>query len=166
MEILHYPNPALTAKNEPISYDTPGLEEKVKEMFVVMRAKNGIGLAAPQVGWNVKLFIVGIRNPATKELVKRVYLNPKVKPYGDQVLMDEACLSFPGMGAKIKRHTFVEVEYDDLDGRLGHAHLGGLWAQVIQHEYDHLEGVTLYDRMSPADRAKNKWVLEELEKIS
>lgn len=159
MELVVYPSDYLVSKNKKIEAYTPAIAEKVAEMWAVMEATDGVGLAAPQVGWNVQLFIMGI--PTAGETVRRVVWNPQVETFGDQVPMTEGCLSFPGMRAEIKRWTHARLCGMTPEGPIEET-LFGLGAQAAQHEMDHLDGLLFIERMTPADRQKNDPLIRAL----
>lgn len=159
MELAIYPSDYLVSKNTKIEKYTPLVAEQVEQMWAVMEATDGVGLAAPQVGWNVQLFIMGI--PTAGEMVRRVVWNPTVETFGDQVSMMEGCLSFPGIRAQIKRWTHARLIGQTVDGAIDEV-LVGLAAQAAQHEMDHLEGLLFIERMSPADRQRNEPLIRAL----
>lgn len=159
MEILLYPDPRLIDANAPITEYTSEMAEKVKEMFDLMYKTDGLGLAAPQVGWNVQLFVLNL-TPKDKT-GERVYWNPKITNSGDQVLDIEGCLSFPNMAAKIKRFEQTEMTAQTPTGAVTET-FTDLGARAIQHEMDHLDGMLFIDRMTPADQRKNAYTLKQL----
>jgi len=160
MELAVYPSDYLVSKNKKIEKYTPEVAAKVAEMWAVMEATDGVGLAAPQVGWNVQLFIMGIPD-VSGETVRRVVWNPTIETFGDQVPMMEGCLSFPGIRAQIKRWTHARLVGQTVDGQVDEV-LAGLAAQAAQHEMDHLDGLLFIERMSPADRQRNEAAIRAL----
>lgn len=159
IRILWYPDPRLVATNQPILKFTPDMESLTKAMFELMYKTDGIGLAAPQIGWNAQLFVMNLTpNDKTGE---RVYWNPKITNSGDQVLDIEGCLSFPNMSAKIKRYSHTEMKAMTPAGEVTE-HFDDLGARAIQHEIDHLEGMLFIDRMTPADQRKHAFNLKQL----
>lgn len=161
MEIVHYPDPRLTAPNAILGAWSEDSAKKVEEMRSLLSRIRGAGLAAPQVGWNVRLFILSIAGKGS-ETLERVVFDPKMTPLGTKVPMEEGCLSFPGMWATIERYDRVRLEGKTPDGPIDEV-LIGFEAQAIQHEMDHLEGMLFIERMTPADRQKNAPVLRQLE---
>ena len=121
-------------------------KELVYEMIVIMQEHDGIGLAAPQIGVAERVFVIG-----HKETGFVVCINPEWKPADDseEELFLEGCLSFPHLQMKVKRHNKVLCEFTDMNGVRKTSEFVGVWAQAIQHEYDHLEGVTFDDRAGP-----------------
>ena len=160
MELAIYPSDYLVSMNKKIEAYTPEVAAKVAEMWPVMESADGVGLAAPQVGWNVQLFIMGIPDSAG-ETVRRAVWNPTIKTFGDQVPMMEGCLSFPRSRAEIKRWTHARLTGQTVDGPIDEV-LAGLAAQAAQHEMDHLDGILFIERMTPADRLKNEPLIRAL----
>jgi len=125
-----------------------------------MYASKGVGLAAPQVGLKKRLLVLNATADRKDEIV---LVNPRiVERSGPSTLFEEGCLSFPGIYAEVERPETCRVQAYRVDGTPFEETYGGFPGRIIQHEYDHLEGVLLVDRMSPADRLRNKAALEEL----
>lgn len=149
LQIVKYPDPRLRAKNRRIDEFGESLRSFAKEMLVAMVKYDGIGLAAPQVGVNVRLMVFNPEGDPAKG-PDYVLVNPRiVKSSNRQSLFEEGCISFPDIYADVLRPERVTVEYQDLDGNKCKMQLNGLKARVFQHEYDHLQGVLFHDRMSP-----------------
>lgn len=161
MKILRYPDPRLTAKNAGIPAWTPEVAIKVEEMVTLMAVSGGVGLAAPQVGWNVRLFVMSIPTEHGGDGQVITVLNPVVELMGLKVPMSEGCLSFPGIGADIERYTSVRLMGETPEGRLDR-NFEDLAAQTIQHEIDHLDGILFIERMTPADRRIAEPILERM----
>lgn len=166
MEILKYPDPRLTAPNASIQVFGPEERAKVAEMFHLMSVGGGVGLAAPQVGWNVRLFILQLpENPPEQGGVSRmmsfVFINPSLELLGERVRLPEGCLSFPRIYADVERSARVRLVADTPGGKVD-VTASDFPAQAIQHEFDHLEGVLFIDRMDAAERAKIEPQLEIL----
>jgi peptide deformylase len=125
-----------------------------------MHKSKGVGLAAPQVGLKQRILVL---NPSGDPKDDLVLVNPRIVARGGaQTLFDEGCLSFPGIYAEIRRPERCTLEALDVAGRAIGTEYTGFTSRIIQHEYDHLEGVLLVDRMSPADKLRNRTALEEL----
>lgn len=155
-----YPESVLRKTAEPVSVFDEGLRRIVAAMFRRMDASKGVGLAAPQVGLRKRILVL---NPTGEAKDNLALVNPTiVARSGPQTLFDEGCLSFPGIYAEIKRPERCTVTAFDPDGKPIEKEYDGFVSRIIQHEYDHLEGVLLVDRMSPADKLANKAALEEL----
>lgn len=161
MEIAYYPNPCLTAPNSQLGAWSEESAGKVDEMRSLLTRTRGAGLAAPQVGWNVRLFILSIAGKGS-ETVERVVFDPVVTPVGDKMPMEEGCLSFPSLWATIDRFDRVRLEGKTPEGPIDEL-LIGFEAQAVQHEMDHLNGLLFIERMTPADRQKNAPALRQLE---
>lgn len=162
MRILHYPDPRLTAKNASLSGWTEEAAAKVEEMRTVLAKVDGVGLAAPQVGWNVKLFIIELFDKENGEQIERVIFNPAIKHMGSLVPMKEGCLSFPGVWATIKRYERVELIGTTPEGPIDEV-LTGFSAQAAQHEMDHLDGILFIERMTAADQKFHEKYLRDAE---
>lgn len=132
--------------------------ELVRDMHRLAKEYDGIGLAAPQVGESLRVFVTC----ALYGEPERAFINPRIELSGAIVGDDEGCLSLPEIRAEIMRPPVAKITALDLEGNEFTLEREGIWARVWQHEYDHLEGVLLVDRMSPADKARNKAALAEL----
>lgn len=155
-----YPDPLLRKVADPVSSFDAELERIVAAMFARMAASKGVGLAAPQVGMRKRLLVLNATGEAKDDLV---LVNPViVERSGPTTVYDEGCLSFPGIYAEVKRPDACTVKAFDARGKAIEQTYTGFVSRIIQHEYDHLEGVLLVDRMSPADKLANKAALEEL----
>ncbi|XP_052197790.1 peptide deformylase 1B, chloroplastic/mitochondrial [Diospyros lotus] len=148
LKIVEYPDPILRAKNKRIDTFDDNLKKLVDEMFDVMYKTDGIGLSAPQVGINVQLMVF---NPVGErgEGQEIVLVNPRVSKYSKKmVLFNEGCLSFPGIYADVERPESVKIDARDITGARFVVNLAGLPARVFQHEFDHLQGILFFDRMT------------------
>jgi len=146
MEIVKKPSEILTKKLKEIDLITPNLKKVVLKMKKTMKENNGIGLAANQVGLNMSLFVID-EELAKEHNAPSVYINPEVKPYskGEEEL-EEGCLSIPETWLKIKRQKKVKVKTMDENGKKYKFIAKGMLARVLQHEYDHLQGVLITDK--------------------
>jgi len=147
----------LKKKAQMITKDYPKLQEVIADMFETMRNAKGVGLAAPQIGLSIRLFVVDASPFAEDEAelkdFKRVFINTQlVKEHGDKWKFNEGCLSIPGVREDIFRKREIEIEYMDENFITQKANLHGLAARIIQHEYDHIEGVLFTDRISAMRR--------------
>jgi peptide deformylase len=148
-----------------ITPDYEGLSELIESMFETMVHSDGIGLAAPQVGKSVRVFIVDASpleedDPSLKDF-RKVFINPKIVEYrGERVLYNEGCLSIPTIREDVERETEIRIQYYDEQFTLHDEVFSGIRARIIQHEYDHLEGVLFTDRLSPLKRRLLKGKLE------
>lgn len=150
LRVLRYPHPALRAPNRVVNTDEfdDQLKKLAREMFLVMYASRGVGLAAPQVGVNKRLMVF---NPESNErafLKEVVLVNPHIVATSKKTLVEaEACLSFPGMQGDVRRHEWVKVEAQRLNGKKFRVKYEGWVAKIFQHEYDHLDGVVYIDKI-------------------
>jgi peptide deformylase len=128
-------------------------------MGEILVEKKGIGLAAPQAGVPLRLFIVSLTG---KREDVRAYINPTVTPHGDLDEAEEGCLSVPGIWAKIRRYKRATVTATDLGGRQFTEDAEGLYARCLQHEYDHIEGTVIVNRMGEAARITHRRQLKKL----
>jgi peptide deformylase len=163
LKVVPFPHPTLRHKSKPIRRVDADLVRMVREMFTLMYSSNGIGLAANQVDLPLRLFIV---NLAAKpdEGEELVFINPVInKPKGNEE-SEEGCLSFPGLYGPVSRPKQITVQAYNLKGEQIRAGLSGMLARVVQHEYDHLDGVLFVDRMSLTAQARVQPTLNEFER--
>ena len=157
--ITHYPSEVLVGKARLVEKIDDNIRRLVDKMFEIMRENKGVGLAAPQAGVALRLFIISL--DGSKEKL-RVFVNPTVTPYGDLVTNEEGCLSVPGIYTKIRRYKEAEVTATDLDGNEFTEQAEGLFARALQHEYDHIEGMTIVSRMGQTARIAHRRQLKRL----
>ena len=163
MDILPYPNPALRWKSKTIQEINDDLRRVVAEMFELMYAAKGIGLAANQVGLPYRLFILNLSADPDLKDEEIVFLNPDILKRKGTTEGEEGCLSFPGMYGQVKRAAKIEVEAFDLNGECFEYALDELAARAVQHESDHLDGVLFIDRMSETARRELEPVIGDFE---
>ena len=153
LPITAYGNPILRKETEDIDENYPNLSALLENMFETMKNAEGVGLAAPQIGLNIRLFIVDLsclaeENPEFADY-KKVMINPEmVEMFGDDVSMEEGCLSLPSVSETVVRKNKVVINYLDENFVEHEEEYTGFPARVIQHEYDHLEGKLFVDRIS------------------
>jgi peptide deformylase len=158
--ITHYPQKVLAGPAKPVEKIDDGIRLLVAKMTDIMVGHKGVGLAAPQAGVPLRLFIISL--DGTREKV-RVYINPKVVPGGNLERNEEGCLSVPGVYAKIKRYSRATVTATDLDGKTFTEQAEGLYARALQHEFDHIEGITIVNRLPTTARIAHRRQLKKLE---
>lgn len=151
IEIVKYPEPVLAKKGEPVTEIDGVLQGRIDDMFESLYAVSGLGLAAPQVGHSIALFIYDLslsdrvpsdlRGPA-------VILNPEIVEMEGEEVSDEGCLSIPGYYEKVKRAARVQLKGLDRGGKEIRIEGEGLFARMLQHEVDHINGVLMVDRFS------------------
>ena len=160
LEVLHFPHPTLKKKSLPIDVFDDSLEKFVLNSLYTMYQSLGIGLAAPQVGRNIRLFVADVNYThegvsdeiVYKDFNSRVFINPCIVKKEGETLYREGCLSFPGLYENVKRFEKITVEYVDMKGEKKTCQAEGLLSICIQHEIDHLDGIVFVDRMSRLKR--------------
>ena len=161
LPIYTYGQPVLRKEAEDIAPDYPELKELVQNMFETNERADGVGLAAPQIGLPIRVVIVDL-TPLAEDMpeyadFRRAYINGYiVEEDGETILMDEGCLSLPGIHEKVPRAEKVRIQYVDENFVEHDEWVDGFLARVIQHEFDHLEGKVFTDRISPLGRQMNK----------
>ena len=164
LQIVHYPDPVLLAPSRPVIIIDGEVRDRVAEMFPLMEGADGVGLAAPQVGWGVRLFVLCCpRDDGAEPPEREVYINPEIVSGQGQILAEEGCLSFPGLRVKVARYTQVVVQAQDLSGREFEVCSSGFHARALQHEIDHLAGVVFISRLAPAERIAHQAEIRALE---
>jgi peptide deformylase len=160
LQIVHFPDPVLRAKAEPIESITDEVRAVAERMIQLMREVNGAGLAAPQVGLSWRMFVVASRDDDEPD---QVFINPQLEVLSrDLVPHEEGCLSLPGISADVRRPSTIRMSALNLDNEQVILESDDYPARVWQHEFDHLEGVLIIDRMSPMDRLANRKAIKEL----
>ncbi len=138
---------------EPLGKMPPKALQKIaKDMIATMRKARGVGIAAPQVGKSLRLFIVApepsVRYPKAPQIPPVAMINPILVRGSKKMVTDwEGCLSVPGIRARVPRHHSVEIEFTILDGRRMKGTLSGFVARIFQHEFDHINGMVFLDRV-------------------
>lgn len=169
LPVVAYGHPVLKKVAREIDPSFPKLKEFVADMFETMYLSDGVGLAAPQVNQSIRVFVVDCsafsdKYPEAKEY-KRVFINPEIYGYeGDEYSFNEGCLSFPGLREDIVRKPVIHIKYFDEDFQPHDERIDGINARVIQHEYDHIQGIVFVDRMSSLRRMIIKGKLNDISK--
>lgn len=161
--IYTYGSQVLRKRAEPVSAVTPALQKLADEMLETMYEASGVGLAAPQVGESVRLFVMDVsRDEGKKEPL--VFFNPEiVDASADKETAEEGCLSVPDVWAEVTRPGAITVRALDRDGKpFELRNVDGLAARCIQHEIDHLNGVLFVDKISATDRMLNESRLKKM----
>jgi len=200
--IVHHPADVLRQRAAPIAEITPAIKAIAARMIEIMRQEAGIGLAAPQVGLPIRMFIVDVPPTSTEPAARdsgddsednedsddsdedlepedirsadtdpptatrglQVYINPVItRPSPGVIPFEEGCLSLPNIRGRVNRPDQVTITATNLRGEKFTSRAAGLLARCWQHEYDHLEGILIIDRMLQADRTKNRAKLKRLE---
>jgi|TARA_B110000967_G_scaffold108162_1_gene110931 peptide deformylase len=176
LPIVAYGDPVLKKRASEISNDTPKLEETIANMYESMYGAHGVGLAAPQVGLSIRLFLVDTSPFADDEEYsveeqeklkgfKRTFINAKIiEEIGEEWSFNEGCLSIPNVREEVLRKPVIKVEYQDENFKNHTETFDGLIARVIQHEYDHIEGVLFTDKVSSLKKRLLKGKLSNISK--
>lgn len=155
LPIYTYGQPVLRKETEEITPDYPGLKELIADMFETMFHSNGIGLAAPQIGKSIRMAVIGldVMKDDFPEYAgfNKAFINPHIIEVDDTKtdLMEEGCLSLPGINEPVRRPTRIHVQWLDEDFNAHDEWIDGFLARVMQHEFDHLDGCVFTDRISP-----------------
>jgi peptide deformylase len=160
LKIIQYPDPRLKKVSAPVTEFGPPLRELVEQMFILMRDAKGVGLAAPQVAKNIRLFIMNATGEPEDD---RVYINPQLTEAEGDEEGEEGCLSIPDLRVKVVRSTSLHMRAQDLEGNPIEQTASDFVARVWQHETDHLNGILLTDRMGPVAKIANRALLRDLE---
>jgi len=161
LAIVNYPHPVLREKAKAIAEINDEVRAIAQRMIELMHQAPGVGLAAPQVGLPWRMFVA---NPTGEEGDDQVYINPELSGAGGgNAARDEGCLSLPNITVEVLRPTQITIRATGLDGQAFEVSADDLLARIWQHEYDHLDGVLIIDKMSPMDRMANKRAIKELE---
>ncbi len=169
LPIVAYGDPVLRKEAEEIDADYPDLKELILDMYNTMYNAGGVGLAAPQIGKSIRLFIVDAApfeedEPNLKNF-KKVFINPIIiEEEGEEWKFNEGCLSIPGIREDVSRKPEITVEYFDEKFVLREEKFEGIAARIIQHEYDHIEGVLFVDHINPLRKQLLKKKLSEIAK--
>ena len=165
LPIYIYGQPCLRKVSEDITLDYPELTQLVDNMWETLASSEGIGLAAPQIGKNIRLVVIDLDLisedfPEYKDF-KKVFINPHILEYDEESPKDnleEGCLSLPGIHEKVQRPTRIHAKWMELDGTEYDEWIDGYLARVMQHEFDHLDAKMFIDRITPLRRQliKNK----------
>lgn len=160
LRVLTFPDPVLRRKALPVARVDDWVRAVAERMIELMHEAEGIGLAAPQVGLPLRLFVVDVEEAGVDQAV---YLNPRLHDFeGELTAKEEGCLSLPGIRAEIRRPPQVQITATGLDERPFTRAGAGLLARVWQHEFDHLEGTLILDRMTPIDRIATRRAVKDL----
>jgi peptide deformylase len=164
LALRYYPDPILRETAEAVVAFDRELRELAEEMIEVMYRERGIGLAAPQVGYAKRLIIaLRMADDDDTEAEAVVLVNPSITSESKDVWSyEEGCLSVPGISASVVRPVAIDVEYKDIEGGAQRVHAEGMFARVIQHEVDHLNGRLFIDYLSSAQKSLIKPKLKKL----
>ena len=160
-DIRIYGDPVLRRKAARVEVFDEQFKALVEEMFPIMFEADGIGLAAPQVNISKAFLVIGMPRE-NQEPDRLVFVNPEILEARGEGTFEEGCLSLPGIREEVIRPEWIRVRYQDAEGLIKELETEGLLARVLQHEMDHLNGILLVDRISPARRSLLRSELKEL----
>ncbi len=169
LPILAYGNPVLRKKASDVEKNYAGLNQLTENMFETMYKAEGVGLAVPQIGLSLKIFVLDA-TPFSKDDnklqgFKKVFINPViVEEKGKEWLFNEGCLSFPKIREDIWRKPVITIKYYDENFVSYEETYDGIAARIIQHEYDHIQGIVFIDRITPLKRRIIKGKLNSIKK--
>ena len=168
LPIVAYPHPVLKKTALEIDPEYPVLDQFLVDMWETMYNADGVGLAAPQVNRSVRLFVIDAtalsehRHPEAAGF-KKTFINAEIyREEGEEGIHNEGCLSFPGLHEDILRKSIIHIRYHDEKFQKHDERYEGILARIIQHEYDHIEGITMADRISPLKKILLKRRLKEI----
>ena len=176
LPIVAYGDPVLRKVAVALDAAYPDLEKLISNMKETMYNASGVGLAAPQIGKAIRLFLIDASpfaedddlSEEERTVLKsfnRVFINPKIlEEEGEEWLFNEGCLSIPDVREDVSRQPKITIEYQDENFTLHKETLEGLAARVFQHEYDHIEGILFTDKLSTLKKRINKKKLENISK--
>ena len=160
LRIIFYPDPRLKKVSAPVETFDDNLKALAGRMLELMRANRGVGLAAPQVGVNLRMFVM---NPTGEPADDRVYVNPVLTEAEGSEEAEEGCLSLPGIHINVDRSKRMRLQAKDLESNPVDLTETGYVARIWQHEFDHLNGIMLTNHMGTVAKMTNRRVLKELE---
>lgn len=169
LPVVAYGHPVLRKKALPIEPDYPGLHAIINNMFETMYGSAGVGLAAPQVNLPLRIVVLDASPYAAErpelENYKKVIINPLiVEENGEEWVVNEGCLSFPDIREDVCRKSNVRLQYYDEQWNFYDEWFNGIVARIIQHEYDHLEGILFIDHINPLRKVLLKCRLADISK--
>jgi len=177
LPIVAYGSPILRVMCKDISQDYPDLKKLIDDMWETMYASNGVGIAAPQVNKDIRLFLIDSTQVFVSQDdedkgkypdepgIKQVFINAHLKDLdGDEWMYNEGCLSIPKIREDIAREELITLEYFDDNFQPHTTTFNGITARIIQHEYDHIEGKLFIDYLKPLKRKLLKGKLEDISK--
>ncbi|NOT38840.1 MAG: peptide deformylase [Saprospiraceae bacterium] len=169
--IYLYGNPVLREKARIIPQDYPQLRDLINDMYDTMYFAKGVGLAAPQIGLSIRLFVIDTKpfyednEKKSNKSLKKVFINPEIiEESGPEWSFDEGCLSIPGLNAEVERTTHIKLKYQDENFIWQEETFDEINARVIQHEFDHIEGILFIQKISPFKRQLINGKLNKIQK--
>tara|TARA_B100000795_G_scaffold265837_1_gene248194 strand:- start:52 stop:612 length:561 start_codon:yes stop_codon:yes gene_type:complete len=169
LPIVAFGDPVLRKVGKDISTNYEGLSELIENMWETMYAAEGVGIAAPQIGKAIRVFVIDA-SPFSEEEpdlegFKKVFINAEIiEESGEEWAFQEGCLSIPKIRENVKRQETIKIKYQDENFNIFEKEYSGLAARVIQHEYDHIEGVLFTDKINPLKKKLIKGKLTDITK--
>ena len=167
LPVVTYDDPVLTRKADPVHPEHPGLQKFIDDLLETMYEADGVGLAAPQVGESIRLFVVDAdvitEEDDGKKFGPGVFINPEMEAVGEEHWdAEEGCLSLPDLREKVSRPHKIRIRYHDRDFKLHEEEHEGWYARVLQHENDHLKGILFIDYLGAFRKRLIKGKLEDI----
>jgi peptide deformylase len=168
LKLRYYGDPILRRRASDVTVFDAALRETADLMLGAMEREDGVGLAAPQVGLDMRLLVaLAMREPGDEEAAPVVLVNPEILERShDTWVYEEGCLSIPGIRGDVTRPLEIRVRYQDVEGREHTIEAEGMFARILQHEIDHLDGKLFIDYLSPAEKALIKPKLRNITKLN
>lgn len=170
LSIFAFGQPVLRQKAQDIGPDYPGLAQLIEDMWETLYFADGVGLAAPQVGKPIRLFMVDTQQMEEKgkevgKAIKKVFINAQLLDQtGDKWVYEEGCLSIPDVRGEVSRPSELRIRYLDEMFQEHEEVYNGITARVIQHEYDHIEGILFIEHLNPVKKTMIRSKLENIRK--
>ncbi|WKN45989.1 peptide deformylase [Tunicatimonas pelagia] len=166
--VVLYGDPVLKKPAETVDFEQIDVKQLSEDMFETMYQASGVGLAAPQIGKSLRIFVIDstpLDEDEGNEGIRRVFVNPEiVETEGDNWAFEEGCLSIPGIRAEVQRPPKITIEYQDENGKEHTETLKGMPARIVLHEYDHIEGVLFVDHVKGLKKRLMKGKLANISK--
>ena len=171
--IYAFGHPVLKKKAIDVALDTNILTPIITDMYETMYHCKGVGLAAPQVGLSIRLFVIDSsklndddeRKDKSEEGIKEVFINAEmIEEHGEIISLEEGCLSIPNIYGHVEREKTIKIRYYNAKLELQEKEFTGFTARVIQHEYDHIEGILFVEKLKPLKKQMIKRKLEDIKK--
>jgi len=169
LPIVAYGDPVLRKMGQDIDKNYPNLQQLIDDMFETMEKAKGVGIAAPQIGKAIRLFVIDSNKMYDEdekpEGIREVFINARIiDESGDEWAFEEGCLSIPGIREDVYREEDIVIQYYDRDFKFHEKTFTGLTARVIQHEYDHIDGKLFIDHLKPLKKSLLKGRLDKISK--
>jgi peptide deformylase len=164
MKIVNYPHPSLRHPGVPVKAIDNRVRSYVQEMLALMYEGKGLGLAAPQVGLPLQIFVMNLKADPAERDTERAYINPQIIERRGSVEGEEGCLSFPGLYGKVRRARSIRFQAYNISGELLDLSVSELEARVVQHEVDHLHGELFIDKMGSIAKMASRGSIKQFER--